>query len=393
MKEETSMNKKYNINQFNSQLQKDKEKLRQAAKKAENAEELISDIDKQFESTTGLDKKDMAFLITATALQLVRQYALGTLLNKRTDHNEADKKIKKDEKNKIKRKDLEEPKCRKHRYYNPSLAEVMCYPVSIDVKTGSKGILKGGGKLEHRSKTAGHDPLLGLVLGTANIATSTVTTLPDFKSYHVVSGYINGRNHKNIFGNNAKTRLVLKYTMNKVFSKNLEQMTIVATALIREVNHLRSDIHSKNSLPLPFVSAFSPELASELAEIGLDAANMETFSVQAGVAKFINILIAMLHRLCYDEKEIDKELFKVKTRKIINYSNIIASSSNVIAAAIAATIGVVSENPKVIKKSIDYLDIGGITVTICTLLSDSKQMYDIKREFMKNEWYKIIKGD
>lgn len=312
-----SMNKK--LEGFLSRKKQEENKVRKAAEIAENAPELISDIDKQFEQATGLDKKDMAFLITAIDLQLIRQYVLGTILNKRLPHDEADKKIKEREKKKAEKNGMEKPDSRKHRYYQPSIAEVMCYPVSFDVNIGANGTLSGGGMLGHRSKTAGHDPILGLVLGTANIATSTVTTLPDFRSYHITSRQINERNYSTVFGNDAKTSLVLKYTMQKVLSKKRDQMIIVATALIREVNHLRSDIHSMNSLPMPFVSAISPEMASELAEVGLDAANLEKFGIQAGVSVLINVLTAMLHRLCYNENEIDKDLFKVKTRKIINY--------------------------------------------------------------------------
>lgn len=387
------MNKNYKANLFSAKLKNDEDKLRKAAEKAENAEELISDIDKQFEKATGLDKKDMTFLIIAIALQLARQYILGTVLNKREDHNVSDEKIKEKEKQRAEKSELKKPESRKHRLYEPSLAEVLWYPVSFDANIGANGALAGGGGLGHRAKTVGHDPLLGLIFGTANIATSTVTTLPDFKSYHITSSQINGRNYDSVFGYNAKTHLVLEHTMKKISSKKLDQITIVATALIKEVNHLRSDIHSKNSLPLPFVSAISTDMASELAKKGLDAANMEKFGIQAGVATFINVIIAMLHRLCYNESEINKDFFKVKTKKIINYSNIIASSSNVAAVAIGAAVGVATENPKMVKKSIDYLDVGGIAVAICTFLKDSKKVYEIKREFMKNEWYKMVKGD
>ena len=47
----------------------------------------------------------------------------------------------------------------------------------------------------------------------------------------------------------------------------------------------------------------------------------------------------MIHGLYYDESIYpNKNLYSVKTRKILSYSNLIASASNVIAVAIAAAV-------------------------------------------------------
>ena len=48
----------------------------------------------------------------------------------------------------------------------------------------------------HRYKTLGHDPLAGLIFGTANIATNTLTVndfSKIFPSYHVLDQKINGK--------------------------------------------------------------------------------------------------------------------------------------------------------------------------------------------------------
>ena len=55
---------------------------------------------------------------------------------------------------------------------------------------------------------------------------------------------------------------------------------------------------------------------------------------------------------------------------ILSYSNLIASLSNIIAVAIAAGIGVASDNAVRVKKSLDYLDLGGIMVTIYRIVQD-----------------------
>lgn len=378
------MNRK--AKKYLDELKAEEEKLRDAAEKAKNADMLISNIDRQFEEKTKLDKKDIAFLIIATALQCVRQYIIGTI-SRRVDDKTAAMRVKGGEK---------EHSNRKHRYYNPSLEEIISNPVPFDANVGSGGALRGGGKMGHRSKTIGHDPILGLIFGTANIATSTLTTYPDFQSYHITTGLVGtgvSFGNKDVFGNHARTELVLKYTIDKLLSKKPDQMAIVAISLLKEIKHLQSDINTKHSLPIPLVSAISPQFASELGRIGLDMANVHKFGKQAGFAVAINTLIAMLYRLCYKDNEFNENFFKVKIKKILNYSNVIASSSNIIAVAVGTTIGVVSENPETIRKSINYLDVGGIAVTITQLFMDQKKVYEIKREFMKNEWYKTVRGE
>ena len=110
-------------------------------------------------------------------------------------------------------------------------------------------------------------------------------------------------------------------------------------------------MYTKNSLPIPFISAMNPKLASKLAERGLDMANILTVSKQVTYAMFINDIIAMLHTLFYDgNTEMEEKLHEVKTRKIIAYSDMIASASN---------LGVVA-----FTKNLNLLDIGGITVAI-----------------------------
>ena len=45
---------------------------------------------------------------------------------------------------------------------------------------------------------------------------------------------------------------------------------IVATSLLTEIVHLRSDLYTKNSLPIPIVSVIDPKKASLLANYGFD---------------------------------------------------------------------------------------------------------------------------
>ena len=100
----------------------------------------------------------------------------------------------------------------------------------------------------------------------------------------------------------------------------------------------------------------------------------------------INMLIAIIHRLLYDgETEMDKKLYEVRTRKIIMYSNIIASTSNVIWVAG----NVLAGNEKAIKD----LDIGGIIVAIHRTINDVAFIKKIKEEFVLGNFDKMIQGE
>ena len=56
------------------------------------------------------------------------------------------------------------------------------------------------------------------------------------------------------------------------------------------------------------------------------------------------------------DSETDTKLYEVRTRRIITYSNVIASTSNILFVAMGTAIGVASDNPDMIKKSLKKLD-------------------------------------
>ena len=68
----------------------------------------------------------------------------------------------------------------------------------------------------------------------------------------------------------------------------------------------------------------------------------------------------------------------MKTRKILSYSNLIATTSNVIYTGIS--------------KDFTKLDIGGLVVTMHRLISDQKYIDKIKEEFIFGGFNTLIKG-
>jgi hypothetical protein len=386
------------LNDIDSEMKKINNNLGIMAKDAErvskiagNASSVINDIDRKFEQATHLTGIDATFLFLATALQVVRQYFI-TNFKERMDHDDAAKDSKKTEKKVLGTETGEEKSDRMndtHSWYRPSIEEVTFNPVPFDQTAGLEGL---GGAFEHRAKTPGHDAILGYVIGTANIATSTLTTW-EGQSFHVKYGTV-GTFLKPMITNNAKTELVLKYSSEKIYKEGLESKAIMAIALFREAMHLRSDVNSKVSLPVPIITTISPDLAKEIAKYGIDVANLKTIGKQAIYAGLINTIIAMLHRLMYDYNNPGNLThYEVRTRKILSYSNLIATTSNILAVGIMAGVGAKIDDNELIKKALSYADIGGLMVTLYRLITDSVFIGKIKQEFLEKEFYNIVMGD
>ena len=177
---------------------------------------------------------------------------------------------------------------------------------------------------------------------------------------------------------------MLLRTREKLLDEEWEGKQKVSAALIKEAFHLKSDIGTKFSLPIPIVPIVNAQFASELAKRGLDMANIATIGKQAAYAVMINTLIGMLHELCYDESISGRKLYSVKTRKILMYSNTIATVSNVIVTALFAYAGS--------KEAIKNFDLGGFAVTLYRIVTDRKYIKEIKQEFLANEFYNIVMG-
>lgn len=336
---------------------------------------ILSDIERDFNNATKLNGVDATFLFFATALQCVRQYFWTPFMlegERPDDTKAAGKKPQKSD--------------RHHQWYNPSLEEIINNPVPFDANVKAEhidSVFKGAGKRFGHRLTLGHDPILGWLVGTANIATSTLTTW-DMRSYHVKTGVVKKKNNtqalQDIISNHADTKKVFEYTTDKLLHKGIEGKTIIATSLIKEWEHLKSDVNSKHSLPFPIVSTISPDIANKLAEYGIDMCNLLTVGKQATYAATINFIIALIHRMVgMQYSDLSASMYEVKTRKILTYSNVIASASNIIAVLLT--------------DQVKYLDVGGLLVTMYRLITDYEFIKQVKIEFMQNHWYDIVLGD
>lgn len=323
-----------------------------------NADYELKNIDREFSKKTGLKFKDVAFLSVAIALQCARQYVLDPWIKKQrltaTSKDEAGRKGKADP----------------GWYYVPT-DKILTNRVPFDAQQYSdnnsiKGFLKGG---DHRLMTLGHDPILGWIFGTANIMTSTVTR-NDFKSAHVKC--IDDRNK---IYSLADTYKIFEACQDRIVNGGNDGKLAFGCAILREGMHLKSDINTKRGLPLPGIGVVSKDLGKKLVSYGIDTASVGT---EMSIACIINTIIAMIHRLNIDMPEGEDALYEVRTRKIILYSNLIASTSNVIATAVT--------------KDLKKLDVGGILVSLTRLVTDVKFMSDVKYEFIQDKLDEQFEG-
>lgn len=349
---------------------------------------ILKDIEREFEKATKLNSLDIKFLFFATALQCIRQYFITPfqLEEERPNDKEAAGE---------KKTDYIE---RSNRWYNPTFEEIYKNPVPFDANLQTektKGALKGGGKFGHRL-TLGHDPILGWIFGTANIATSTLTKW-DLTSYHIKTAETLKRggnvSQEDFLTHQADIEKIFSYTKDKLLYQGIEGKKIIGLSLIKEWEHLKSDVNSKKSLPFPIVSRFSPEMANTLAEYGIDVCNLLQVGKQATYASLINFLVAVIHRMIYDQtSSLPIDMYEVKTRKILTYSNVIATVSNVIAVAIVEYVAIQTGNVDLAKKGMKYFDIGGLLVTLYRLITDGDFIKRVKIEFMENQWYDLVVG-
>jgi hypothetical protein len=328
---------------------------------------IIEDLERDFKRATKLTDVDVAFLFLAVALQCVRQYLL-TPATIRKDDQTAAKESGKDK----------EHSDRSHRLYNPSLDQILNNPVPFDALHNSNGALAGFGKLGHRGATPGHDPILGLIFGTANIATSTLT------NWRRESWHIKTVGKHDVFYERAKNSLITHHVINKLTSQGMDGKILIGASVAKEIQHLKSDVYSTNSLPLPFVSAIDPKLAGELAARGLDMAAVLDAGKQFTYALAIDTLISMVHSMFYDESEgLSRTMYEVRTRRVLLYSNVIASASNVVVSLAVEQLG---------GNGARLADWGGYLNTLRHIVFDTKFINEVKRDFLKNELYAKITG-
>ena len=331
--------------------------------------------------TSIINKKDIPFFVFAVLLQGGYRYLIKKMRD--MDDQEIAKKTpfhREEHSNRL-----------GNRYYI-SKEEILNNPVPFDAfqKMSTNDWYKrykipipGFSGFNHRYTALGHDPLLGLIFGTANIMTSTITR-NDFISWHVdtVEHERKKKTGESYVINldticeRASTIEIFRVIKSRLEEEGTDAWILLGMALFKEIVHLFSDLPGKQSLPIPIISSFSPKLAHELSLYGI---NTGTIVQGAFATKVINWGIAFLHRLTKSEDENEK-LFEVRTQKILMYSNLLATTSDIVVTLFSAYEGD--------KNAMRKFDLGGYLVTLNQLCHSTNVIVSIEREFYVN---KIIK--
>lgn len=316
--------------------------------------EILEDLDRQFAEKTKLTSTDIVFLLIATGLQCLRQYFLSSDRFRSTakDGDNGVKKV--------------VPK----KWHDILLAPVPYDTVQLTPEFKATGVNTGLSGTTHRYRTLGHDPLFGWIFGPVNIITDSLTKTDVITTYSVSNAKISGFYQTGTFG-----------AYNDCYDFICHDKYLLPVSIMRQAIHFGSDYFTKQGLPIPLISTFNDDFARVL----VTRFNVDMYSVMrsATMSMFINTIVMYVHALFYDESMgISPDLYSTRTRKILSYSNAIASGSNIVYVTLSSYLG----NRKGLKK----LDIGGLLVTIYRLISDYRYVAQLKREFLKNEFYNIV---
>ena len=349
----------------------------------------VQRINDEFSRKTGIvNKKDLSFLVIATVLQTARWLIIQEICGDIGQSVDTDTRITNKEGDKLKHSTLSDfqEKVKDHnnksgRY--PSWQEILwgSYPRTdgkkpkkvycpYDAQENAPSWFEEGGRGAHRSKTLGHDVIIGWIFGTANIMTQTIT-LTDFSSYKVT--YPGNR-----FGEPVNT---ITDVLGGAIESTMEDWLRLPAAVVAHYAHLKSDIFTPAGLPVPLSGIMPGDLAGKLYKEQYDALcllkDVAIIGSQAALSILINMLTSFVHGLLYDPKvDGSRELYEVRTRKILLISNSLASAGN-----IAYAVG--TEDWR-------KLDIGGIMVTLYRLFADVRFMTKIKKEFIEEEMDKVL---
>ena len=367
-----------------------------------NADTILEKLEQTFEERTSLSKTDISILMLATALQLVRIYFLPNFQEKYLDENRLDhndsiiKDMEREEIERYKKKHIKWESKKSAKGYRSWQEIAFTIKVPYDATRHSgEGFhnrnMHGG---QHRVKTLGHDPILGWIFGVANIISDTITICPEFELGEKALPLPYIESYKVDMGPSFcwKERIPNWNIFKDSFESIGEDKHRLYAALFSQGLHLASDKYTKLGLPVPFLSMISPDKAYDIYKEGYDYLDylydtqiLRRTLKSASQAIIINMTIGALHKFFYNpNKDFDKEQYNIRTRKIILYSNMIATSSDVIQTAIRAYAG--DEN------AIKDFDLGGFLVTIYRLMTDTTHIMKIKEEFIFKEWDKIIES-
>ena len=404
---------------------------------AANSEIILNNLDAEFEQATTLNSTDVRFLLFATMLQSLR-WVLMPCLNLPNMENldpmvAKEHRLKPNERShkggiydgkssgaeyelqKLKdyrEKHLEQAQQSKNAFYKRKeqyrgWIEILTQPVPYDAMNAADnksipnianlnlqdrhGNYNNIYAKNHHVATLGHDPILGWIFGTANIMSSTISFV-DFQHFDVRRGhrvkslgrFIENRELQfsdQVVDDRAPRNFYS--ILNECYQSAKEDYKRIAAAVVRQAIHVASDKYCIEGLPIPILSTINPQKAQELIESGWNSVEFEkllkkdlrSVTISAILSALINIIIEAIYLFCIESSD-DLEIKKVRIKKVLSIAGTISSTSNVLR--------------KTLTKDFSKLDIGGIGVTIITLLNSVDFTQKIKQEYINRNFETLI---
>lgn len=235
-----------------------------------------------------------------------------------------------------------------------------------------KGKTKG---VNHRFATLGHDPLVGLLVGTINIMTNTITSTKNKipTTYHV--GYEN--EYKNPCIMSSKASFVK--ALNKSIDRTKDDPKPFVASFIKQLLHIASDTYTIAGIQIPGSSLVLDENTVEKFTEVISFGDVFKFGSSLTLEVLINVIIQLVHLVMINDDggDITDKLNSIKTKKIIDYSNYIATYSNVISTTIT--------------ERYERIDLAGLAVMTRKLFNDINFLYDVKDEFINEGLWEVYK--
>lgn len=387
------------------------------AEVAHTSRELLDGLDNEFEKQSGLDRKDTKFLFAAIGLQLLRITIINELtkIEPAGSKNSLEEKLHDFQEKVLSKFDANGSVINKPYYAStnqiistkgvPYDAMESLTAKSLEKKMNRKGPINWDFDLDeyineeklhlfkganHRFSTLGHDPLIGLVIGTANIMTNTITCVNSPLSIGEFQVPIITTNHV-IYTTDYKHPLIGVYgssavMLGKMFDRIINEPNAFVAAMIKQIIHIGTDMFTTAGIQFPSANLIMSNTNVEKITKQIGWGDLVKVGTSAKIAELINTVISTLHTLIHDFTDgISNEIYNVRTRKIILYSNAIATGSNVIWSGVNIMAGD--------KAQIKNLDIGGLLVILKRLRSDTEYIRKIKEEFVFDGFNKMIQGE
>lgn len=344
--------------------------------------ENLERIDREFKERTRLQDADAAFVVAATMLQVARVLVINSLTeveragagNAKEDalHSFQDRVF----------SGFDDGAAESGRLFASKSHILSSRGVPYDATRYEAENLKIFKGANHRFATLGHDPVLGLVFGTSNIMTNSITCVKDANVFGIgaripatysVSYDAFGKNP--LIGAPTGTVEMLVAAGRRVVS----EPDAAAAALIKQLIHIGTDLYTPCGIQIPFANLVLDKARTEALTRYVSTGDILKVGMQAGMTVLINWLIAALHgcSLIFNDDGSDycTEMYQARTKKIILISDTIATSSSVVQASI-------TKNPK-------CLDLGGAAVLVYRLFSDARFVAKLKEEYVQSELDKI----